>query len=171
MISSTKAVNSPNSSTPTSPPPMTTNVSSDRLRSGSVSTSARSNRSIRWLRSSEGVGEGLEREGVLRAGDHLLVGHRPEGENELVVRQLVRFALQGRHVDRAPVQVDALDGGLDEPGGPQERADGQRAVPHLQGAGTDLEEQRVHEEEVVAAHEDDLDVGPPSQSFSRWRAV
>ena len=49
---STKAVSSPSSSTPTSPPPMTTNVRSCALRRGSVSTSARSNRSMTWLRSS-----------------------------------------------------------------------------------------------------------------------
>ena len=35
----------------------------------------------------EGVGEGLEREGVLRAGDHHSVGHRPEGQDQLVVGQ------------------------------------------------------------------------------------
>ena len=49
---STKAVSSPSSSTPTSPPPMITNVRSCALRRGSVSTSARSNRSMTWLRSS-----------------------------------------------------------------------------------------------------------------------
>ena len=35
----------------------------------------------------EGVGEGLEREGVLRTGDHHAVGHGPEGQDQLVVGQ------------------------------------------------------------------------------------
>ena len=33
----------------------------------------------------QGVGQGLEREGVLRAGDHPPVGHPAQGEDELVV--------------------------------------------------------------------------------------
>jgi hypothetical protein len=105
----------------------------------------------------EGVGERLEREGVLRTGDHRSVGHRPQRQDQLVVGQFGAFG-PGAQVDHAPLQVDLLNRRLDEPGGPQKGADRQGAVAHVQGAGTDLEEQRGHQEEVVPAHQNDLDI-------------
>ena len=68
----------------------------------------------------QGVGEGLEREGVLRTGDHVPVGLRPQGQDQLVVGQFTTFPCE-RQMDHAPVQVDALNGGLDEPGSAQRR--------------------------------------------------
>ncbi len=41
----------------------------------------------------QGVGERLEREGVLRTWDHHAVGHRPEGQDQLVVRQFTSMSL------------------------------------------------------------------------------
>ena len=110
----------------------------------------------------QGVGEGLEREGVLRAGDHVPVGPGPQGQDQLVVGQLATLP-GGSQADHAPVQVDALDGGLDEPGGAQEGADGEGAGAQVQGPREDLEQQGRHEHEVVPAHQDDLDVRPPPE--------
>src|SRR5262249_2367330 len=42
--------------------------------------------------------------------------------------------------------------------GPQERADWKGAMPQVQRSRTNLEEQRRHDEEIVAAHQDDFDV-------------
>ena len=42
----------------------------------------------------EGVGEGLEREGVLRTGDHFPVGHGPEGQDQMVVGQFAALPVQ-----------------------------------------------------------------------------
>jgi hypothetical protein len=63
-------------------------------------------------------------------------------------------------VNNPAVQVDALGGGLGEPGGSQEGTDGERALADVEGRGADLEQQRCHDEEVVPAHQDDLDVRP-----------
>ncbi len=106
----------------------------------------------------EGVGEGLEREGVLRAGDHCPVGHGPERQDQMVVGQFAILAAGG-HVDHPALQVDALNRRLAEPRAPQERADGKGAVSQVQGPRANLEQQRRHDEEVVATHQDDLDIG------------
>ena len=94
---------------------------------------------------------------MLRTGDHDPVGHRPEGQDQLVVGQLAALPRRGQ-VNHPALQVDALNGGLDEPRGPQEGTDGEGAVAQVKGSGTDLEQQRRHDEEVVPAHQDDLDI-------------
>src|SRR5262249_9914382 len=103
------------------------------------------------------VGEGLEGEGIFRAGDHSSVGHPSEGEHELVVGHFTRFFHVGQ-VNYAAVQVDALDRGFDEARGPQERADREGAMAEVKCSGTDLEEQRRHHEEIVPAHNDEVDI-------------
>ena len=108
----------------------------------------------------QGVGERLERERVLRAGDHVLVGQRPERQDQLIVGQLDGSTGRG-HADRPALQVDALHASLAEAGGSQERPHGERAVPQVEGARAHLEEQRRDQEEVVPAHQDDLDIRPP----------
>jgi len=104
----------------------------------------------------QGVGEGLERKGVLRAGDKFAVGLASQGQ---VVGQLAMLPW-GCQADHAPIQVDVLDGGLDETGGAQKGTDGEGAIPQVQGAREDLEQQRRHEQEVVTAHQDDFHVRP-----------
>src|SRR5262249_29468430 len=105
----------------------------------------------------EGVGERLEREGVLRTGDHHSVGHCPEGQDQLVVGQFTRF-LWSDQMDYPSVQVDALNRGLDEPGGLQKGTDGEGAMPHVKSARKNLKQQRRHEQEVVPVHQNDLDI-------------
>ena len=107
----------------------------------------------------EGVGEGLEREGVLRTGDHGAVGHGPQRQDQVVVGQFRVLSGAGQ-VDHPPIQVDAAHRRLAEPGGPQEGADGEGAMNRIKRPGKHLEQQRRHEEEVVPAHENDLDVRP-----------
>jgi hypothetical protein len=109
----------------------------------------------------EGVSEGFESEGVLRAGDHSLVGHPAEGDDELVVGQFTRFS-PAAQVNHAALQVKALERGFDEACGPQERTNGKGTMPGVECPGTHLEKQRSHHEEIVPAHENDLDVPPPS---------
>src|SRR5262249_16072556 len=69
-----------------------------------------------------GVGEGLERESVLGAGDHTPVRHSPERDDEMVVGQFFPYSAAAQ-LDRAALHVDSLDRRLDEACGPQERAD------------------------------------------------
>src|SRR5207244_11906479 len=49
---------------------------------------------------------------------------------------------------------------FDEGGGPQERADREGAMAGIERPGADLEQQRGHQDEIVPAHEDDLDIPP-----------
>src|SRR5262249_44235735 len=84
------------------------------------------------------VGEVLEGEGIFRAGNHSSVGHRPEGEHELVVGHFTRLFHVGQ-VNYAAVQVNALDRGFDEACGLQERPDGEAAMAEVECSGTDLE--------------------------------
>jgi hypothetical protein len=86
----------------------------------------------------EGVRKILEREGVLRAGDHFPVGHPPQRDDELVVGQLTRLP-PGTQADHAALQVDALDRGFDEPRGPQERTEREGAMAGVERPGADLE--------------------------------
>ena len=60
----------------------------------------------------------------------------------------------------ASFDVDVFDGRLDEARAAEAGADRLRAVAQLQHTGAGLEEERAQEEEVVAADERDLDVGP-----------
>src|SRR4029077_5795900 len=105
----------------------------------------------------ERIGEGLERERVLPAGDHFLVGHRTEAQDQMVIGQF-SVTPASVHKDHPALQVDTLNRGLDKPGGPQEGADGERAMSRVKRAGTDLKEQRRHEKKVVAADKHDFDV-------------
>ena len=80
----------------------------------------------------------------------------------MIVRQFAGFP-GGCQVDDALVQVDALNGGLDEPSGAQKSADWNGAGPQVQNARKDLEQQRRHEHEVVPAHQNDFNVRPPTK--------
>ncbi len=85
----------------------------------------------------EGVGEGFEREGVLGAGNHYSVSHRPEGQDQLVVGQCATFPWCDQ-VDYPPLQVDAPNRGLGEPGSTQEGTDGKGTMAHVEGARANL---------------------------------
>ena len=95
-----------------------------------------------------------------RTRRQVLGGQAPERQNELIVRQCAT-STGGVHVDRAVLQVDALYSRLGEAGGSQERPHRERAVPEVESSRAHLEEQRRDEEEVVPAHQDDLDIRPP----------
>jgi hypothetical protein len=104
----------------------------------------------------ERVGESLEGEGGLRSRDQTLVGSGAQSQDEVVVGQLVGGALARHGAHEAALEVDLLYRRLDEAGAPQEVAQRQRAVPQLERAREGFEEQRRHEEEIVAADQDDL---------------
>ena len=139
---------------------MITNVSRARFRSGSGFLVGALEALDHVVAQEQGVGERLERERVLRAGDHALVGQGPECQDQLIVGQVAGSPGRG-HANRPALQVDALHAPLAEAGGPQERPHGERAVPQIEGARAHLEQQRRHQEEVVPAHQDDLDIRPP----------
>ncbi len=82
----------------------------------------------------------------------------------MVVGQLVVLTVGG-HVDHTAFQVDALNRGLPEPCASQERADGEGAVSQVEGSRADLEQQRRHDQEVVPAHQSDLDIGTALAKF------
>ena len=105
----------------------------------------------------ESVGESFEGECVLRSGDHHAVGHCPQGQDQLIVGQVPAFA-GGVQVHHPPLQVDALHRGLDKTRGPQKGPEREGAMAHVKGSGKDLKQQRRHEQEVVPAHQNDLDI-------------
>src|SRR5262249_56923199 len=76
-------------------------------------------------------------------------------------------ALPGRRqVNDPPIQVDAPSRGLGEPGGAHEGTDGEGTMAEVEGPGESLKQQRRHDEEVVPAHQDDLDFRPaPAKLF------
>ena len=108
----------------------------------------------------EGVGQGLEREGVLRAGDHLPVGHGPESQDQMVVGQ---FAALAR---RRPGGPPGAPGRCPEPWlrrtGWSARTRGW-AKSNVASPGCPEQTSNssgVMSEEVVPAHENDLDIRP-----------
>jgi hypothetical protein len=60
-------------------------------------------------------------------------------------------------------EVNRFDCGFDEAGSLKCGADGLRAMSQLQPAGACLEQERREHEEVLAAHESDLDICAPPQ--------
>src|SRR5262249_40524408 len=119
----------------------------------------------------EGVCESLERESVLRPGNHLFVGHGSESQDQLVVGQFAALPRYG-HVDDPPLQIDALNGGLVEGGGSQECTEGKGAMAKVKSSRTRLKQQRRHEKEVIAAHQPNLDLRPAlAESFQVARGV
>ena len=105
----------------------------------------------------ESIGEGFEGEGVLGTGDHRAIGPCPEGQDQLIVGQFTALS-GGSQVDHPALQIDALNRRLDETRGPQKGTDREAAMAHVKGSGEDLKQQRRHEQEVVPAHQNDLDV-------------
>ncbi len=79
------------------------------------------------------VGECLEAEGRFGAGDLPAVGGGSEGEDEVVVGQLIAGAFGGG-ADDALLEVDLADHGFDEAGALEEFADGNGAVAQFKGA-------------------------------------
>ncbi len=75
----------------------------------------------------------------------------------MVVGQFATFPLGGQ-MDHAPLQVDTPNRGLDEPGGPQKGTEGEGGMAHVKGAGKNLKQQWRHEQKVVPAHQNDLDI-------------
>ncbi len=94
---------------------------------------------------------------MLGTGDHRTVGPCPEGQNQLIVGQFTALS-GGTQVDHPTLQVDALNRRLDETRGPQKGTDREAAVAQFKGSGKDLKQQWRHEQEVVPAHQNDLDV-------------
>jgi hypothetical protein len=98
------------------------------------------------------VGQELEAHRVFGAGDELEVGNAAETDHEMVVGHLVRGGVGGEPGDdHLAAEIDALDLGLDEPRLLQQRPDRADGVARLQHAGACLEQQRGHEQVVVAA--------------------
>ena len=81
----------------------------------------------------------------------------------MVVGQLVCIAFRDHGSNELSVEDNRFDGGFDEAGSSKRGADGLRAMPQLQAAGTGLEQKRCEHEEVLAAHESDLDIRAPTQ--------
>src|SRR5271166_218569 len=94
---------------------------------------------------------------MLRSRDHSSVSHAAEGQYQMIVGQFAAPPASG-HVDHPALQVDALNRGLDEPGGPQEGTNGEAAVSCVKSSGANLKQQRRHDEKVVAAHQSDFDI-------------
>jgi hypothetical protein len=87
----------------------------------------------------------------------------PSATTSVVVRQVVRVALGSHGADELSFDLDRFDGGFDEAGSLKCSADGLRAVTQLQPAGACLEQKGREHEEVLAAHESELDIWAPPQ--------
>jgi hypothetical protein len=106
------------------------------------------------------ISEGFERESLIGTGDLAGVGDSAEGEDQLIIRDIVRSAFAApAGVDDFFVEINAFDDPLDEAGSAEERAYGDGAVAEFEGAGAGLEHEGSHQEEIVAADEGDLDIG------------
>src|SRR5688500_10495633 len=75
----------------------------------------------------------------------------------MIVREVVRDAASRDGVHHASLGIHALDRRLDESCSAQRGADGLRTMTQLECSRARLEEERREHEEVVAAHERDLD--------------
>jgi hypothetical protein len=87
----------------------------------------------------------------------------------MVVGHVVRAAFGGLGSNELSFEVNRFDGGFDEAGSMKCGADGLRAVSQLQPARACFEQERREHEEVLAAHESDLDVCvPPQDPLEVW---
>src|SRR6188474_532645 len=100
---------------------------------------------------------------MLGPGNLSHVRSRAERQNDVVVGQFVGGSFRRDDPHDLAVDIDVFDRRLDEARAPEAGADRLRAMAKLQDAGARLEEERAEEEEVVAADERDLDVGPPAE--------
>jgi hypothetical protein len=82
----------------------------------------------------------------------------------MVVWQVVAISVRRHGSDRLALDVDVVNGRLDEARPPQGGANRLSAVPQLESARARFEEERCEDEEVLAAHERDLDVAPTTQA-------
>ena len=109
----------------------------------------------------------LERQGVRRAGNQSVVRRRAKRDHQMVVGQAVRAAFGSHGSNELSFEVNRFDGGFDEAGALKGGADGLRAMSQLQPAGACLEQERREHEEVLAAHESDLDICSAAAGPSR----
>lgn len=105
-----------------------------------------------------GVGERLEGEGRLGPGDGPVVGDPPEGEDQVVVPDLLVFPVR-LDADHPAVNVHAGDRRLDDAGRAEGGPDRYGAVVQPERAGRHVEQERGHQEGVFPADENDLDAG------------
>ena len=82
----------------------------------------------------------------------------------MVVSQIVGTSLRRNGSHGLAFDVDVVNGRLDESRPPQGGADRLGAVPQFQPSRAGFEQQRREDEEVLAAHERDLDVAPPAEA-------
>ncbi len=100
----------------------------------------------------------LERKRVLRARDPPCVGHATQRDDEMVICQRVNFIRRRvPRVDDLRSKVDPLHVRLDELRFLQQRANRRHRVPRLEHARARFEQQRRHQEIVVAVHQRDVD--------------
>ena len=88
----------------------------------------------------QGVGESFECEGVLRTGNHLPVGLRPQGQDQLVVCNSVAFALGPPGGPRAGPGRCSETVASTKRRRAQKGADWQRAIPHIECSRKNLEQ-------------------------------
>ena len=109
------------------------------------------------------VAHRLERKGVLRqARKRRQVYAAADGNYEMVVGKVLVGGLVGiGDDDVAAMHVDGVYLGLVEPGEGAQAADGVQNMGGLDAAGHHLGEHRLEQEEVVAAHQGELDLAAP----------
>jgi hypothetical protein len=105
------------------------------------------------------LGEAAEAVGVLGdPGDRQQPVDAAGGQQQPVVGHRVALALRVDQADRAPVQVDGVDGAQHEPDTGQGRRQRHRHPPGIQDPGRHLGQQRQIEEVVGRVDEDHLEV-------------
>jgi len=84
----------------------------------------------------------------------------------VVVRQVVVGAFpRNDGSNDLTLQVDIFNRRLDEPRAPKSGTDRLSAVPQFQSSGARFEQKRCHDEEILTAHERDLDIAVPTQTM------
>ena len=106
----------------------------------------------------------LEGERIRRTGNQALVRSCAERHDELVIWHVV-FTSFWRHGSHGlAFDVDVVNVRLDEARPAQGGADRLSAVPQFQPSRAGFEQERREDEEVLAAHERDLDVALSAQA-------
>ena len=137
---------------------MTTTVRQPDRVVESDAASASSNCSINWFLSTSASAIVLKVKACVDPGMSVSLVDAPSATTRWSYGRLYLPAVGSDGMREPTFHVHTVDRRLDEARSPERRADWLRAVPKLDPAGAGLEEERREDEEILAAHERNLDV-------------
>jgi hypothetical protein len=123
-----------------------------------MAASARSKHLDQVISQHQRIRHRLERQGIRRTGNESVIRRGAERDHQLVVRQAVRGAFGTHGSNDLVLHINRFDRGFDEASASKGSADGLRAVSQLQPSGACLEHEWGEHENILAAHQRDLDI-------------